>query len=56
MYDYSSMCWQSFCRQLHHNAITVPVDDEIITQMTKENFTEFWNEHIGKGVGAERRG
>lgn len=47
----------SFCiGKCERVGVTVQVDDEVVTQVTKENFNEFWNEHIVKGIEKERKG
>lgn len=46
----------SFCiGKCNRIGVTIQVDDEIATQVTKESFSEFWNEYIIKGIEAERQ-
>mgnify|MGYP004521941453 CR=1 FL=1 len=45
----------SFCTgNCNRNGVTVTVDDAVHTGITKENFQEFWNNHILKIIEAER--
>lgn len=45
----------SFCTgKCNRIGVTVSVNDEIYTGITKENFYEFWNEKIMKEVARER--
>ncbi|MGN1048079.1 MAG: (2Fe-2S) ferredoxin domain-containing protein [Eubacteriales bacterium] len=45
----------SFCTgKCNRIGVTVSVNDEIYTGITKENFYEFWNERIMKEVERER--
>ena len=36
--------------------VTVQVNDAIVTQVTKENFSEFWNTYIVKAMENETEG
>lgn len=39
----------SFCvGKCNRMGVTVQVDDEIVTGVTKENFNDFWENHIAK--------
>lgn len=45
----------SFCTgKCNRVGVTIQIDDEIYTGVTKESFNEFFNEHILKGVQEER--
>ena len=45
----------SFCTgKCNRIGVTITVDDEIFTGITKENFNEFWNDKIMKKVNSER--
>ncbi len=45
----------SFCTgKCNRIGVTVTVDDEIYTGITKENFREFWNEKILKAIEKQR--
>lgn len=45
----------SFCTgKCNRIGVTVSVNDEICTGITKENFREFWEEKIMKAIEAER--
>lgn len=45
----------SFCTgKCNRIGVTVSVNDEIYTGITKENFREFWEEKIMKVIEAER--
>lgn len=45
----------SFCAgKCNRIGVTVSVNDEIYTGITKENFREFWEEKIMKVIEAER--
>ncbi len=45
----------SFCTgQCNRVGVTVTVNDEVITGVTRETFREFWNEKIMPAVRADR--
>lgn len=45
----------SFCiGKCNRIGVTVQVDDDVHTGITRENFREFFNEHILKKIEAER--
>lgn len=45
----------SFCTgKCNRVGVTVSVNDDVHTGITKENFREFWNEHIMSAVRSER--
>lgn len=47
----------SFCiGKCNRLGVTILVDDKIATQITKENFREFWNQYIVNGIQSERKG
>ena len=45
----------SFCTgKCNRIGVTVTVNDEIVTGITRENFREFWNDKIMSAVRADR--
>lgn len=45
----------SFCTgKCNRIGVTVTVNDEIVTGVTRENFREFWNDKIMSAVRADR--
>lgn len=47
----------SFCvGKCNRVGVTVQVNDEIVTGVTKENFSQFWNDYIVKGLKEENEG
>lgn len=45
----------SFCTgRCNRIGVTVTVNDEVYTGITKENFREFWNDRVIQAVEAER--
>ena len=46
----------SFCiGQCNRVGVTIQIDDEVHTGVTKEDFKEFFTEHVLKKIEAERR-
>lgn len=47
----------SFCvGKCNRVGVTIVVDEEICTAITKENFNEFWNEKVLTAVAAAKKG
>lgn len=41
----------SFCiGKCNRQGVTVQVDDEVVTGVNRENFAEFWKEHVVKNI------
>lgn len=54
-YDCEITLAGSFCTGFCNRVgVTIAVDEEIITQVTRENFREFWEKHIVSGIERER--
>lgn len=55
-YDCEITLAGSFCTGLCNRVgVTIAVDEEVVTQVTRENFREFWEKYIVPGVHKERQ-